>query len=31
MILSFGNSETDKEWNRTRVKELPLEFDSKLR
>jgi proteic killer suppression protein len=28
MILSFGNSETEKVWNGTRVKELPNEIQN---
>jgi proteic killer suppression protein len=28
MIISFGNSETEKVWNGTRVKELPNEIQN---
>ena len=28
MILSFGNSETEKVWNGERVKKLPLEIQN---
>ena len=28
MIISFGNSETEKVWNGTRVKKLPIEIQN---